>query len=180
MTTPPLGLHNVCTFQFCCRWGDRDFESGPACLIQVTDQLITAWGVRVSSNRRQGRGHQGSEREKKLVPSVLLNSTVSPSQHLTLSGLQSSCHLSFTSGPDLTWQEPRHIQWQLQAQQSFNSLDRNQSLGFWEGQETLYPSINTNIQMIFYSSNFPQNNLCVVGLKSLIIMNRHFQVVNER
>ena len=62
----PPGFYIICVLFSHC-----DFESGPACLIQVTDQLITAWGARVS-NRRQGRGHHPA-REKKLVPSVLLN-----------------------------------------------------------------------------------------------------------
>ena len=157
MTTPPLGLHNVCTFQFCCRWGDWDFESGPACLIQVTDQLITAWGVR-DSYRRQGRGHPA--REKKLVPSVLLNinrlllislGLVYNLPAIYLSPLVQTC---LDRSQDISSDS-------FKIQQSFNSLERNQSLGFWEGQETLYPSINTNIQMIFYSSQTFHKITCV-------------------
>ena len=102
--------------------------------------------------------------------------------HLTRSGLQSNLPAIYLSPLVQTCLDMSEDI----SNDSFNNLstvclERNQSLSFWEGQETLYPSINTNIQMIFYSSNFPQNNPCVVGLKSLInITNRHFQVVNER
>ena len=128
----PLGLHNVCTFLSA---GD-----GSMILNQVLlawSRLQTSWLQREGSVLVTGARPGNIQREKKLVPSVLLNKP-SPS-HLTRSGLQSSCHLSFTSGPDLSWQESRHIQWQLQDSTIFQQSGKEPVSGLLGRTRNLIP-----------------------------------------